>query len=154
MTIQTQLADELKDAMKSQDKPRRDVIRQVQTEIATAKSQPDFTDPIDDKFYQKVIGSYVKKMDKSRAEYADFGDRGAEMASKLAFEVDYLSQWLPKKLGEDETRMLVVSAISDLGVAGDEKATGRVIGELMKNHGKDLDGGLVNRLVREEISDG
>ena len=54
MTIQTQLADELKDAMKSQDKPRRDVIRQVQTEIATAKSQPDFTDPIDDKFYQKV----------------------------------------------------------------------------------------------------
>jgi uncharacterized protein YqeY len=93
-------------------------------------------------------------MDKSRAEYAGFGDRGAEMASKLAFEVDYLSQWLPKKLGEEETRMLVVSAISDLGVAGDEKATGRVIGELMKNHGKDLDGGLVNRLVREEISDG
>jgi uncharacterized protein YqeY len=154
MTIQTQLADELKDAMKSQDKPRRDVIRQVQTEIATAKSQPDFTDPIDDKFYQRVIGSYVKKMDKSRAEYAGFGDRGAEMASKLAFEVDYLSQWLPKKLGEEETRMLVVSAISDLGVAGDEKATGRVIGELMKNHGKDLDGGLVNRLVREEISAG
>jgi len=154
MTIQTQLADELKDAMKSQDKPRRDVIRQVQTEIATAKSQPDFTDAIDDAFYQKIIGSYVRKMDKSRAEYADLGDRGAEMASKLSFEVEYLSQFLPKKLGEDETRALVISAISDLGVAGDEKAAGRVIGELMKNHGKDLDGGMVSRLVRGEISDG
>jgi len=152
MTIQTQLADELKDAMKSQDKPRRGVIRQVQTEIATTRSQPDFTSEIDDAFYQKVIGSYVKKMDKSRAEYADLGERGAEMAAKLAFEVEYLSQWLPKKLGEDETRSLVLAVIADLGVAGDEKAFGRVIGAIMKKHGKDVDGGLVNRLIREEIS--
>ena len=154
MTIQTQLADELKDAMKSQDKPRRDVIRQVQTEIATTRSQPDFAGEIDDAFYQKVIGSYVKKMDKSRAEYADLGERGAEMAAKLAFEVEYLSQWLPKKLGEDETRSLVLAVIADLGVAGDAKAFGRVIGEIMKKHGKDVDGGLVNRLIREEISAG
>jgi hypothetical protein len=27
-----------------------------------------------------------------------------------------------------------------------------VIGHLMKTHGKDLDGGLVNRLVREELA--
>lgn len=154
MSIQTQLADELKAAMKSQDKPRRDVIRQVQTEVATARSQPDFTDEVDDAFYQKVIGSYVKKMDKSRSEYADLGERGADMAAKLGFEVEYLSQWLPKKLSEDETRSLVSAAIADLGAAGDEKAAGRVIGQLMKIHGKDLDGGLVNRLVREEISAG
>jgi len=154
MSIQTQLADELKAAMKSQDKPRRDVIRQVQTEVATARSQPDFADEVDDAFYQKVIGSYVKKMDKSRSEYADLGERGADMAAKLGFEVEYLSQWLPKKLSEDETRSLVSAAIADLGAAGDEKATGRVIGQLMKTHGKDLDGGLVNRLVREEISAG
>lgn len=154
MSIQTQLADELKAAMKSQDKPRRDVIRQVQTEVATARSQPDFTDEVDDAFYQKVIGSYVKKMDKSRSEYADLGERGADMAAKLGFEVEYLSQWLPKKLSEDETRSLVSAAIADLGAAGDEKAAGRVIGQLMKIHGKNLDGGLVNRLVREEISAG
>lgn len=154
MTIQTQLADELKDAMKTQDKPRRDVIRQVQTEIATARSQPDFDREVDDLFYQQVIGSYVKKMDKARAEYADLGDRGAEMAAKLEFEVEYLSRWLPTKLGVEETRSLVSAAIADSGVAGDEKAAGRVIGELMKSHGKDLDGGLVNRLVREEIAAG
>lgn len=154
MTIQTQLADELKDAMKTQDKPRRDVIRQVQTEISTAKSQPDFDREVDDTFYQQVIGSYVKKMDKSRSEYSDLGERGAEMAAKLAFEVEYLSKWLPEKLGEEETRSLVSAAIADLGVDGDEKAAGRVIGELMKTHGKDLDGGLVNRLVREELSAG
>ena len=151
MTIQEQLATELKDAMKSQDSARRDVIRQVQTEVATARTQPGFTGEIDDAFYQKVIASYVKKMDKARAEYADLGERGEAMADKLAFEVDYLGRWLPEKLSEEETRQLVSDAISELGVAGDEKAAGRVTGHLMKDRGEDLDGGLVNRLVREEL---
>lgn len=154
MTIQDELAAELRDAMKSQDTLRRDVIRQVQTEVSTAKSQADFEGEVDDTLYQRVIASYVKKMDKSRAEYAELGDRGKAMAEKLAFEVDYLSRWLPKRLGEAETRQLVQDAIGELGVAGEEKAAGRVTGHLMKTHGKNLDGGLVNRLVKEELAAG
>ena len=154
MSIQDELAAELKDAMRAQDKARRDVIRQVQTEVATARSQPGFDGELDNAFYQQIIGSYVKKMDKSRAEYADLGERGAEMAKKLAFEVEYLSRWLPQTLDESQTREIVVDAISELGVAGDDKAAGRVIGHLMKSRGKELDGGLVNRLVREELDSG
>lgn len=154
MSIQEELATELRDAMKSRDARRRDVIRQVQTEVATARSQPDFKGQVDDAFYQKVIGSYVKKMDKSRGEYAELGERGREMADKLAFEVDYLSRWLPQKLGEDQTRALVKEAIVELGAAGDPKAAGRVTGHVMKSHGKDLDGALVNRIVGEELGGG
>ena len=154
MTIEDQLADELKDAMKQRDKPRLDVIRQVQTEVARAKSDPGFGGEVDDALYEKVIGSYVKKMDKSRVEYEELGDRGAEMAAKLGYEVDYLSRWLPQTLSEDETRSLVVETIAEMGVEGDEKAAGRVTGQLMKSRGKDLDGGLVNRLVREELGAG
>jgi hypothetical protein len=39
-------------------------------------------------------------------------------------------------------------------VAGEEKAAGRVVGHLMKSRGEDLDGGLVNRLAREELTAG
>ena len=154
MTIQEQLSAALTDAIKTQDAPRRDVIRQIQTEVATTKSQADFIGEADDAFYQKIIASYVKKMDKSRVEYAGLGERGEAMAEKLAWEVEYLSQWLPTKLGEEDTRQLVIAVIEDLGVAGEEKAAGRVTGQLMKSHGKDLDGGLVNRLVREALSAG
>jgi len=154
MTIQEQLTVELRNAMKEKDARRRDVIRQVQTEAATARSQPGFSGDTDDVFYQEVIASYVKKMDKSREEYAAMGERGEAMADKLAFEVEYLSQWLPERLDEDETRALVHSAIDELGVAGDEKAAGRVTGHLMKTRGADLDGGLVNRVVREELAGG
>lgn len=152
MTIQEELTTELRDAMKAKDGPRRDVIRQVQTEVATARSQPDFAGEVDDAFYQKIIASYVKKMDKSREEYAAMGERGEEMADKLAFEVEYLARWLPQKLDEDATRRLVSETIAELGVDGDEKAAGRVTGQLMKTHGSELDGGLVNRLVKEELA--
>lgn len=154
MSIQEELAAELRDAMKAKDVRRRDVIRQIETEVATAKSQPGFSGEVDDALYQKVIASYVKKMDKTRAEYEGYGERGADMAAKLAFEVEYLSKWTPKKLSEAETSELIRDAIAELGVDGDEKAAGRVTGHLMKTRGKDLDGGLVNRLVREELAPG
>ena len=152
MTIKEDLTQELQDAMRAQDGPRRDVIRQVETEIAVARSQPGFQGEVDDELYRTVIAAYVKKMDKARDEYLEIGERGAVMAEKLGYEVQYLSRWLPSKLDEAATRDLVKAAIVELGVGGDEKAAGRVIGQVMKTHGKDLDGGLVNRVVREELA--
>ena len=152
MTIKDDLAQELQDAMRAQDGPRRDVIRQVETEVAVAKSQPGFEGEVDDDLYRTVIAAYVKKMDKARDDYLEIGERGAAMAEKLGYEVEYLSRWLPSKLDEAATRDLVKAVIAELGVGGDQKAAGRVTGHVMKTHGKDLDGGLVNRVVREELA--
>ncbi|CAN5756101.1 hypothetical protein BH23ACT4_BH23ACT4_08940 [soil metagenome] len=152
MTIKEQLAAELKEAMLAKDARRRDVVRQVQSEVSVAASEPGFEGEADDAFYEQVITSYVKKMKKSKEEYEGYGERGQAMAEKLAYEVDYLSRWLPQKLDEDATRALVRESIAALGVKGDDKAAGRVIGSMMKEHGEDLDGGLVNRLVREELA--
>jgi hypothetical protein len=154
MTIKEDLTTELRDAMRAKDARRRDVIRQIETEVSVARSQPGFEGEADDDLYRQVIGSYVKKMDKARSEYLELGERGEAMASKLGYEVEYLSRWLPQKLDESSTRDLVRSLIAELGVAGEERAAGRVTGELMKARGPDLDGGLVNRLVREELAAG
>jgi uncharacterized protein len=151
MTISDELAAELKDAMKTGDSPRRDVIRQVQTEIATARSEPGFGGEADDDFYRRVIGAYVKKMEKARSEYLGYGERGEAMAGRLGYEIEYLSRWLPTKLDEAATRALVTETIAELGVAGDPKAAGRVTGTLMKSRGADLDGALVSRIVVEEL---
>ena len=77
------------------------------------------------------------------------GERGREQADKLAFEIQYLAQWLPIGPSEDETRAMVRFAIAELK-ANDPKMIGRVIGQVMKS-AKGLDGALVNRLVREEL---
>ncbi len=149
MGIQEELAAELKDAMKARDKARTNAIRQIQTEIAVAKSAPGFKGDIDDNLYTTTIVSYVKKMEKARLEFEALGERGADHAAKLAYEVDYLSRWTPNLPNEDETREIVRAAIVELGV-DDPKMMGRVMGHIMKT-GVELDGGLVNRLVREEL---
>jgi uncharacterized protein YqeY len=152
MSIREELADELRDAMRAKDARKRDVIRQIETEVAIARSRPGFEGEVDDELYRQVIGTYVKKMEKSRQEYIDIGERGAALAEKLGYEVEYLSRWLPRKLDEEATRALIREAIAELGVEKEEKAAGRVVGHLMKRRGEDLDGGLVNRLAREELA--
>jgi uncharacterized protein YqeY len=149
MGIQQELAAELKDGIKSRDRARTNVIRQIETEVAVAKAAPGFKGTVDDDLYKKTIVSYVKKMEKAKAEFEAVGERGVEQAAKLAYEVDYLSRWMPQLLGEDETREIVKAAIEDLGV-DDPKMMGRVMGHIMKS-GKELDGGLVSRIVREEL---
>ena len=149
--IKEELAAELKDALKKGDTRRRDAIRQIETEVAMARTAPD---DVDDELYRRVISGYVKKMAKAAREYRQLGDRGREMAEKLEFEVDYLSRWLPTKLDEEETRRLVAETIARLGAAGDPKAAGRVIGAIMQEHKEEVDGGLVARLVSEELGGG
>jgi uncharacterized protein YqeY len=149
MSIASDLAAELKDAMLSKDARRRDVVRQVQTEITLARSEPGYDKTKDDEVVQSVVESYSKRMQKAITEYEGYGERGADMADKLKFEVEYLSRWMPQKLDEAATRALIESKIAELGVAGDEKAAGRVTGMIMKEHKDDVDGALVNRLVRE-----
>lgn len=149
MSIKDELQTELKAAMKARDRRRLDVIRQIETEVSRRTTAPGFSGTVDDELYRSVIAGYVKKMEKARGEYEQMGDRGRDMADKLAFEIEYLGRWLPKKLSEDETRRLVEEAIAELGV-DDPKQAGRVIGYLMKTHA-DLDGATVGRLVRERL---
>jgi len=115
------------------------------------RSSAGFKGAVDDGLYLSVIASYVKKMQKSVEEYRSLGERAEAMAEKLEWEVEFLSRWLPAKLGEEETLNLVRAAIAELGVGGDSKAVGRVTGHLMKGHKDDVDGALVSRLVRGEL---
>ena len=150
LSIQDELGVELRDAMRSRDSPRRNVIRQIETEVSVARSAPGFVGAVDDELYLRIIATYVKKMDKARKEYVAAGERGDAQAEKLAYEIDYLARWLPETLGQDETRALVLTAIAETGAA-DLKMMGRVMGHVMKS-GADVDGALVSKIARQELS--
>jgi uncharacterized protein YqeY len=149
VTIQRQLEDDQKAAMRAKDKPTLNAIRSVQAEVATAKSAPGFSGEVDDALYQSTIATYVRRIRKSKDEYDAMGERGAEQAAKLGFEIDYLSRYLPTTLDEDATRVLIEQIIEESG-ADASTPVGRVIGAVMRS-GQDVDGALVNRLVTEML---
>lgn len=150
--IEEELRRELTDAMKKKDNARSNVIRAISTEVSKKKAEPGFSGEADDALYLEVMTSFAKKMDKARREYEGYGERGAAQAAKLAFEVEYVSRWLPTKLDESATRALIEEMVTELGVAGDPSSAGRVMGAIMKSHKDDVDAGLANRLVREVLA--
>jgi len=148
MALIDDLSTALKEAMKAKDKPKLDAIRQVQTEIAKKKAEKG--EEATDALVLNVISSYVKKMIKAVEEYNSLGDRGVEMASKIQYEIDYLSEWLPEQLSEEEVSKIIDDVLSELGDVYMSQM-GKIIGAVMAK-ADGLDGSTVSRLVREKIS--
>jgi len=148
MALIDDLSTALKEAMKAKDKPKLDAIRQVQTEIAKKKSEKG--EEATDELVLGVISSYVKKMAKAVDEYQSLGDRGAEMAEKIQFEIDFLSQWLPEQLSEEDVEKLVDEVLAELGEV-DMSQMGRIIGAVMSK-GDGIDGSIVSRVVKQKLT--
>lgn len=148
MALIDDLSTSLKEAMKAKDKPKLDAIRQVQTEIAKKKSEKG--EEATDELVLGVISSYVKKMAKAVDEYNSLGERGAEMAEKIQFEIDFLSQWLPEQLSEEDVEKLVDEVLTKLGEV-DMSQMGRIIGAVMAK-GDGIDGSIVSRIVKEKLT--
>ena len=148
MALTDDLSTALKEAMKAKDKPKLDAIRQVQTEIAKKKSEKG--EEATDELVLGVISSYVKKMTKAVEEYQSLGDRGAEMAVKIQFEIDFLSEWLPEQLSEADIEKIVDEVLSSIGEV-DISQMGRVIGAVMSK-GDGIDGSVVSRIVKEKLT--
>jgi uncharacterized protein YqeY len=150
MSIAEDLNGLLKQAMRDKDQRTLDVIRMIRSKVTEARTAPGFHGEVDDALHVQVIALYSKQMKKAIAEYEAQGDRTRDMVEKLQFEVDYLEQFLPKKLGEAETRQLVKAAIAELG-ATDPKQKGRVMGAVLKAHKDDVDPQLVGQIATEEL---
>ena len=148
MALIDDLSTALKEAMKAKDKPKLDAIRQVQTEIAKKKSEKG--EEATDELVLGVISSYVKKMAKAVDEYNSLGERGAEMAEKIQFEIDFLSQWLPEQLSEEDVEKLVDEVLTELGEV-DMSQMGRIIGAVMAK-GDGIDGSIVSIIVKEKLT--
>jgi hypothetical protein len=151
VTIESRLNDDLKTAMKRKQADRVGCIRQVRSKIQEAANAKGFSGEVDDALHLKVIGSYVKSLQKGIEELQGGGDRGAELRDKYQAEIAYLEQFLPKLLDEAATRAIVEATIAELGIS-DSKQSGRVMGAVMKAHKGELDPGLTRKLVDEALA--
>jgi uncharacterized protein YqeY len=72
------------------------------------------------------------------------------MAEKIQFEIDFLSQWLPEQLSEEDVEKLVDEVLTELGEV-DMSQMGRIIGAVMAK-GDGIDGSIVSRIVKEKLT--
>lgn len=151
MSIEQQIMTRIKEAMKNKNNDELALLRMVKTEAQKAKTAPGFDGNADDAFWLDVIGKYVKQQQRAIGEFEKAGDAAKETIHKLKFDIEYLSEFLPKKLGETETRELVKSAIEATKVT-DIRMVGKVMGFIMKGHRDEVDAALVKKLAEEALS--
>jgi uncharacterized protein YqeY len=150
MSLEQELTDRLTQAIKTKDAPTADVVRMIKTRLQERRTAKDFSGTINDAVVLEVIGAYRKLLQKAIAEYEKLGERGAEQAAKLRFEIGFCEGYLPKGLDEAAVRALVEERIRVLGIA-DAKQVGRLVGDIMKTHKGQVEAADVKRMAEEML---
>jgi uncharacterized protein YqeY len=151
MSIETQLQDLLKEAMRNKDARTADCIRMIKTKHMERRTAAGFKAALDDALWLDVITAYQKQLRKAREEYAGLGERGAENLPQLDFEIALCGRFLPTMASEADGRVAAKEAIARMGVT-DAKQAGKVMGDIMKTNKGKFDPAMVKRLVEDELA--
>lgn len=95
-----------------------------------------------------VITSEAKKRKDSIEQYQK-GNR-QDLVDQEKSELEILKEYLPEQMGEDEVKKIITQKIQELGASGPQD-TGKVMGAIMGQLKGKADGGLVNKIVQEEL---
>ncbi|MEL1250358.1 GatB/YqeY domain-containing protein [Aurantiacibacter gilvus] len=138
-------------AMKAGDKPRVAALRLISAKIKdrdieerTKSSSGD-----DDALVIDVLQKMAKQRRESIQMYEDGGR--TELAEQEKAELAVIEEFLPRQLGEDETKAIIESIKAELGAEG-MKDMSRVMGELKQRHGTELDMSKASGWVKEALS--
>ena len=141
------LQEELKTAMKAKDKATLTGLRNI---IGKLKAQKiDKGEALTGEECIQILQSSAKQLKDSIEQYKKGGRD--DLAEIEAFELKLIEKYLPKKLSEDNIRILVKNNIESTG-AESLQDMGRVMGAAMKELAGAADGKMVQKIVLEELS--
>lgn len=146
MSIQDQLLEAMKVAMKAKDSLRLTTIRMARTALKNAEI--DARQKLDEATEIKVLSTLVKQ----RREAAEaYRETRPELAEKEELEVAILQEFLPAQLSEVEIEALVSKAIAESD-ASSMKDMGSVMKLVTPQTTGRADGKLVSNLVRKLLA--
>ena len=152
MSLREKIDNDYKNALKSKDKNKISTYRLILAGIKDLdinnRSGPDKKETVDED-----IKKLLKKMIKQRSESIDIYKKNnrSDLLEVEQGEVNILSSYLPKQLGEDETKKLCNEVIQKLG-ASSIKDMGKVMGELKKNHSDSLDFSKAGSILKQMLN--
>ncbi len=141
------ITDDMKLAMKAQDKPALKAIRMILGAIK--QKEIDERIELDDNQVMAVIQKMVKQRKDSISQFSDAGR--TDLVEVEEAELLIINNYMPKQLSEDEIEKAVVKAISDTG-ADSMKDMGKLMGILKGQLDGKADMGQVSQLIKSKLS--
>lgn len=114
MTLQAQVDNDIKEAMRAKDMPRLNTLRMLKAALKNASIEKGGADAVLD---DPEAAAVIRKQIKQRQDSIEGFEKGGrpELAAAERAEIEVLSAYLPKGLSAGEVEALVKEAIAEAG---------------------------------------
>jgi uncharacterized protein YqeY len=147
MSLEERLVEEMKQALKSNDKLRLSTIRMIRSTLKN--KEIELRKKLEDEDVVKVIQAMVRKGEES-VEQFQIGGR-MDLVEKEKKEIEILKSFLPQPFSQEEILKIIDQSIQETQ-ASSLKDIGKVMKSVMPKIGGKADGKLINQLVKEKLS--
>jgi uncharacterized protein YqeY len=147
MSLEERLLEEMKLAMKSNEKLKLSTIRMIRS--ALKNKEIDLRKKLEDEDIVKVIQAMVRKGEESVDQFQTGGRM--DLVEKEKSEIEIMKSFLPQPLSQEEILKIIDQSIQETQ-ASSLKDLGKVMKSVMPKMGGKADGKLINQLVKERLS--
>jgi uncharacterized protein YqeY len=148
MSLQKQVMDKMKEAMKAKNKVALQALRAVKSAFLLAKTETGVQEELTEEQELKIIQKQVKQRKDSAAIFIK-QDR-QDLADPELAEIACLEQFLTEALSEEKIEEVVLAIISKIGASG-MKDMGKVMGMVTKELSGQADGKIISILVKKNL---
>jgi uncharacterized protein YqeY len=145
MSLETQIMEQLKEAMKAKDEVKLRSLRAIKAAIILAKTSEGAKGELTADDELKLLQKLVKQRKDSLEIYQQQGR--ADLAQKEQEEIDVINVFLPKQLEGPELEAALKAIITSVGASGPADM-GKVMGAATKQLAGQADGKSISAMVK------
>lgn len=149
MSLEIQIMDEMKNAMRAKDTVALEALRAIKSGIILAKTEAGASDTLSADDEIKLLQRLVKQRKDSASIYTEQGR--ADLAEPELAQVAVIEKFLPAQLSEADVETAVAKIIADNGFSG-MATMGQVMGIASKELAGRTDGKTISTIVKKLLS--
>ncbi|MFY8096675.1 MAG: GatB/YqeY domain-containing protein [Flavobacterium sp.] len=149
MSLEKNIMDHMKEAMKAKDTVALEALRAIKSAIILAKTEAGAGDELSAEDEIKMLQRLVKQRKDSAAIYNEQGR--ADLAEPELAQVAVIEKFLPVQLTEAEVEVVVAKIITDNGFSG-MAAMGQIMGLASKELVGKTDGKTISNVVKKLLA--
>ncbi|OIQ22517.1 MAG: glutamyl-tRNA amidotransferase [Flavobacterium sp. MedPE-SWcel] len=149
MSLQKEIMDAMKVAMKAKDAMSLEALRAIKSGILLAQTESGASDGLSEDEEIKLLQKLVKQRKDSAAIFIDQGRE--DLAEPELAQVAVIEKFLPAQLSEGEVAAIIKKIIEDNGFAG-MTDMGKAMGIASKELAGSADGKMISTLVKKLLA--
>ncbi|NJB70792.1 hypothetical protein GGR42_001254 [Saonia flava] len=149
MSLQQQVMEEMKAAMKAKDTVALESLRAIKSALLLAQTESGAGGGLSEEDEVKLVQKLVKQRKDSAAIFTEQGRE--DLAAPELAQVAVIEKFLPEQLSVEEIEKVVVQTIDAIGASGMQDM-GRVMGMVSKELAGQADGKTISTIVKAKLS--